>query len=180
MMSEAQRQEIIDYTGSMSVREISKKVGVSVGSVVNVQKSLKNVQDPPATPARACAREKAPTVQKKTERVQKVNCTVVDVAPHIVGKSETLLKIIDHLHVEQQLYEGAIRRGDSDPQAKWEIVQHSKEITAIHRDLAKYYGLDKGIDDMLPKDEDSNARLEAIKKRIDAHPEILQVLFDDE
>ena len=34
-ISEAQRQEIVDYTGSMSVRDIAERVGVSKDAVQN-------------------------------------------------------------------------------------------------------------------------------------------------
>ena len=39
-ISEAQRQEIIDLTGSMSVRDIAEHVGVSKDAVYRVQKTV--------------------------------------------------------------------------------------------------------------------------------------------
>lgn len=166
-ISEAQRQEIIDLTGSMSVREIAKRVGASKDAVHRVQKSMRDSSQGVAkvskstTPARTRDKETAPSATVSQSVAQRV-AVVYDTPLHIIGRQAIASTMTAQLVSELKLYEEAKARAEVDPQCKWEMVQHQKLIQSALRDLAKWCGLDKGTmpgaDDTVDSVTEDNVR----------------------
>ena len=151
-ISEAQRQEIIDLTGSMSVRDIAEHVGVSKDAVYRVQKTMRggpeavapsvaeSVALSTAPPAHTRTRDKTETVATVAESV----AVRYDTPLHLIGRNAIASTMTAQLVSEMDLYERAKAKADTDPQAKWEMVQHQKLVQSALRELAKWCGLDKG------------------------------------
>lgn len=162
-ISEAQRQEIVDYTGSMSVRDIAKRVGVSKDAVYRVQKTMRGrsssvavtVAESAETPARAHVRDNKNPVTVSRDK------TATPKSPSI-GRNGIVSVMIEQLMSELDLYERAKLSAMSDPQAKWEVVQHQKLVQSALNALAKWCGLDKGTmsgaDDTVDKVTKDNVR----------------------
>jgi len=150
--SEAQRQQIIDFTGSMSVREIAEHVGVSKDAVYRVQKSLRNgpsavalsVAESAEIPASARARDKIQTVAVSRDKTATNRDTSATPESPSIGRSGIVSVMIGQLMSELDLYEKAKLSAMVDPQAKWEVVQHQKLVQSALNALAKWCGLDKG------------------------------------
>lgn len=147
-ISEAQRQEIIDLTGSMSVRDIAEHVGVSKDAVYRVQKTMRGGPEAVApSVAESVALSTAPPAQTRTRDKTETVATVAvryDTPLHLIGRNAIASTMTAQLVSEMDLYERAKAKADTDPQAKWEMVQHQKLVQSALRELAKWCGLDKG------------------------------------
>lgn len=183
-ISEAERQEIIDLTGSMSVRDIATHVGVSKDAVFRVQKSIRGnpeaVAKPVATTSEIVARVRA---QDKKGPVAVQDATTRDTSIRM-GRNAIASIMTQQLISEMALYDKAKIRAEDDPQSKWEMVQHQKLIQSALRELAKWCGLDKGL--MLGDEEDIKSsagidkkKLDRLKKTIDNNQEIFEQIVGE-
>jgi Sigma-70, region 4. len=138
-ISEAQRQAILEYTGQHSLREIARKVGVSVNTVRSVQATAD-------TPPTSVSTALSPSPARKTAPVSKVYRNTDTLEPlHLLGQRATAAAMVRHLESELELYERAKSAVVLDPELEWAVVQHGKLVNSILRDIGKWCGLDKGI-----------------------------------
>ena len=145
-VSVQKRQQIIDYSGSMTIPEIAKKVGVRIKTVKDVLSNTKlpaKASEESELPAHACesssahAREWSPTHER----------THADAYAHAsapMDPSDVAAIMWKHLLYEMELYDDAKSRQSMDPQAKWEVVQHEKLVQSAIVQFAKWFGMDKG------------------------------------
>lgn len=146
-ISEAKKAEIISFSGKMSVREISDKVGVPRSTVARILSS--NSKSVPIVVPKA---KHSPTrARTHDEEVEVSHCPKVSqsvpnetLSPMMIA--EVALK---HLLSEIDLYNEALAERSSEDEkvrsmAEWKIVNHEKLVQSALRTLAQWFGMDKG------------------------------------
>lgn len=131
-LTEEQTEKIMSYSGSMTTREIADKIGCSKTAVANTIKRQKLARTG-QLPAHAIYKKLARTCQSSP-----------DSETALPSPMSILNKMLNNLEQEARMYADAVSRQDTDPQAKWEVVQHQKLIQSALRTIGTWYGLDRG------------------------------------
>lgn len=169
-VSEAVRQQVIDYSGSMTAVEIAKRLGIGRATVQRIQKAngaspkaSKQNDAPQSTaskPEPTHARERRASQSKQASKASKT--IVQQTEPEVylapirdlpgqgrttpVSPSDVAMTLLQHLNSEIELYERAKRRlvNEDDKQMAWEVVNHERLVQSNLMMLAKWFGMDKG------------------------------------
>lgn len=161
MVTEAQREQIIDLSETMSLRQIAEATGVSKSTVAYILKNRgeghvpkkggrpKKVQEDGEGRAPAPAPDLTPAVSK-VSKVSKVNRpTVQDLDGVVLSPTMVATVALDHLISEIELYHEALREKDTvDIQARqtaeWKVINHEKLIQGHLKIISQWFGMDKG------------------------------------